>query len=227
MATPTPHRRTPTVAPTLVPTSAPFPAAPPDAAVCADHAALAAYVSEAARGLQLCDWALEVVLGDAGEDACAKVDALYGQRRATITFGPQFATQSPTDQRDTVVHELLHLVLMPSWQYIDELLDAELGVRAARVAWLAYTQHVEYAVDQLAAIIAPSVALPPAFVWDAATFHPAPSATQAPAAQAPEIQAPGPESAGSIRKIAGAGRPGSDSPSSGRTARRRTRTHRT
>jgi hypothetical protein len=221
MATPTPHRRTPTGAPTLVPTSAPFPAAPPDSAACADHAALAAYVSEAARGLQLCDWALEVVLGDAGDDACAKVDALYGQRRATITFGPQFATQSPTDQRDTVVHELLHLVLMPSWQYIDELLDAELGVRAARVAWLAYTQHVEYAVDQLAAVIAPGVALPPAFTWATGTSPATPVSSPArrhPSAGGHQGEENRTEENRTEENQVGALRPSSDRP-----ARRRTR----
>ena len=122
---------------------------------------LADYVATVARTLGLSDWILEVTVGDPGEDACAKVDAPYGQRRATITLGQLFLDQTPQDQRDTVVHELLHLVLMPSWQYIDELLDAELGVRAARIAWLGYTQHVEYSIDQLAATISPAVQLPP------------------------------------------------------------------
>lgn len=135
--------------------------APPPPLPAQTQVALERYVAAVADSLRLGGWIIDVVAGDVGDDACAQVDAPYGQRRATVTLGPLFFTQSPQDQRDTVVHELLHLVLMPSWQFVEELLDAELPARASRVAWLGYTQQSEYAVDQLAAVIAPTLALPP------------------------------------------------------------------
>jgi hypothetical protein len=153
------------------------------------RAALDAYVTDVAAALQLRDWTIELKFDGLEEGDCAQVDALYGQRRATVTLGEVFRTQSPSDQRDTIVHELLHLVLMPSWQYIEELFDAELTARASRVAWLAYTQHVEYSVDQLAGVIAPTVALPPTLAWETPA-DPALTAVAAVAA-APDPAAPG------------------------------------
>jgi hypothetical protein len=225
MAAPATPRRRSTPTPAVPILAAPILAGPA-------RATLDSYVADVARHLQLSDWHLEVVIGDPGDDACAKVDAPYGQRRATITLGELFQTQSPTDQRDTIVHELLHLVLMPSWQYIDELLDAELGVRAARIAWLGYTQHVEYSIDQLASVIASTIALPPALTWGTPTTGAAPEGTNPDGAtedpQVPGVSGTDPElttvaslAAGGTAAAARAGNP--VTAGAGRPARRRVR----
>jgi hypothetical protein len=130
--------------------------------VAAAPGALAVYVAHVAAALHLERWTVEVVCAEGDGSAYAQVDAPYGQRRATITVYPPFFDQTSAEQRDTVVHELAHLILMPAWQYVEELCDAELSVRASRIAWLAFTGHVEYAVDHLAGLLTPTVPLPPA-----------------------------------------------------------------
>lgn len=122
---------------------------------------LAPYIDQVATLLHLERWTVEVICAEGDGSACAQVDAPYGQRRATITVYPPFFDQTPSEQRDTIVHELVHLILMPAWQYVEELCDAELSVRASRIAWLAFTGHVEYAVDHLAALLTQAVPLPP------------------------------------------------------------------
>jgi hypothetical protein len=129
------------------------------------RAELGAYLALAAGVLRLDGWTVTVAAEPADDDAVAQIDAPWAQRRAVVRIGAEFWRSGPEDQRDALVHELLHLVVMPAWQLIDELLDDELSARAARVAWLGFTQHMEYSIDQLAAVIGPQLPLP-SFVPD-------------------------------------------------------------
>lgn len=123
-------------------------------------AMLELYLGRVASVLRLDGWHVSVSPVPAEEDAVAQVDAPWGQRRAEVRVGAEFWASTPHGQRDALVHELLHLVLMPAWQMVDELLEQEMSSRTARVAWLGFTQHMEYSVDQLASVIAPQLDLP-------------------------------------------------------------------
>lgn len=133
----------------------------------ADISALQGYVSMLAASMRLSDWEISLSFDPAMKDAHATIEAPDFQRRATLTLGPEFLGSTPSDRRDTLVHELLHLVLMGPWQYTDNLLEQEFPARLARVAWLAFCGHVESSIDHLAAVMAPSAPLPPALPSDA------------------------------------------------------------
>lgn len=122
--------------------------------------ALEGYLALASKVLRLDGWKVSMSPVPADDDAVAQIDAPWAQRRAEVRLGAEFWVSGPEDQRDALVHELLHLVLMPAWQMVDELLDEELSARAARIGWLAFTQHMEYSIDQLASVIAPQLPLP-------------------------------------------------------------------
>lgn len=122
--------------------------------------ALEGYLALASKVLRLDGWKVSISPVPADDDAVAQIDAPWAQRRAEVRLGAEFWVSGPEDQRDALVHELLHLVLMPAWQMVDELLDEELSARAARIGWLAFTQHMEYSIDQLASVIAPQLPLP-------------------------------------------------------------------
>lgn len=118
------------------------------------------YLAVLVAALRLDGWKVTVSPEPAEDDAVAQVDAPWAQRRASIRIGESFWEADAEDMRDTLVHELLHLVLMPAWQFVEELLDDEMSTKVSRVAWLCFTQHMEYSIDQLSAAISPSVPLP-------------------------------------------------------------------
>lgn len=128
-----------------------------------EHEQLLSYLQGLASAMLLGDWLLELSFDPYLTDASAKVDSPLFQRRATVTLGAPFLDEGPEDRRDTLVHELLHLVVMPAWQYTDELLEQEMSSKTARVAWLAFTGHMESSIDHLARLMAPGMPLPPPY----------------------------------------------------------------
>lgn len=129
-----------------------------------DLPSVTAYVRSVAAALGLSDWDLSVDFDGGMDDASARVEAPAYQKRANVLFGSAFLTETAEARRDTVVHEMTHLILMNSWKFVDELLDQEMPSRVARVAWLGYVSHVEAHIDHLAALLSPGVPLPPELV---------------------------------------------------------------
>jgi hypothetical protein len=97
---------------------------------------------------------------DADEAVAASVDCLPGRREATVKLHERFDDYSRAEQRHIVVHELLHLHLAGMKTHlVKQFGDWEGGVRLT--LYNAHISHEEYAVDDLARIIAPSMPLPP------------------------------------------------------------------
>lgn len=132
-----------------------------DAVPTLDIPLLEGYVTDVAARLGLAGWDIAVRFAPELDDASAQVEAPPYQRRASVSFGPAFLKEDACGMRDTVVHELVHLILMGSWKFVDELLDQEMSARTARVAWLGFVSHMEGHVDHLAGLLGPSVPLPP------------------------------------------------------------------
>lgn len=129
--------------------------------------AMESYVALMASQLGLRDWEV-LIEWEPMEDCCAAVAPVYGQKRATLHFGPNFlnAEGAPgpaavaTWQRQTIVHELIHLHLYPLTEGVSRTNAALLSEEAATVAGLALGQSCEYATDGLADAVAGFFPLP-------------------------------------------------------------------
>lgn len=114
---------------------------------------LATYTSEMAVELGLTDWTLDFPNDEPSiEDAIASVDPVYGRKRATIRFRRDFMHCPPEEQRQTVIHELVHLHFAAQTQAVVDALKP-LGMTAELAADYYQLTH-EYAVDALAEAIA-------------------------------------------------------------------------
>lgn len=124
-----------------------------------DRKVLSEYVRWVADVIGLRDWTFELLPSEALEDtdggktlaSCATAD---GRRFAVIRFDRGFKDTSPTDQRDTVVHELVHCHLSNlQWQFENDL-KVHLAPHVFMALNASFERNVELAVDALAGAIA-------------------------------------------------------------------------
>jgi hypothetical protein len=112
-----------------------------------------AYLRRLADALKLSDWRVEIDdrPPDSGR-ATAEVECVYGRRYAVVRLSERFLEQSPGEQRNSLVHELIHCHLNPAAAMaLDEMGDGGAGH---------FRRMLEYAVDGLADAIAPHMPLP-------------------------------------------------------------------
>jgi hypothetical protein len=92
------------------------------------------------------------------EDSQAAVSFRGCSHVARVFLSDDFDDLTRTKQRETIVHELVHLHLHPLLGH----LDVQFG---GRTDWPAlhdaHVSHEEFVVDDLARIIAPTLPLPP------------------------------------------------------------------
>jgi hypothetical protein len=102
--------------------------------------------------LCLRDW--QLLLSEeqpSGENSIASIEPIYGRKFATLRMSEGFLNDTPSEQRHTLVHELLHCHLAP----LQRLIEANNEMTQA------YKMAIEYAVDGLADAIAPLLPVPP------------------------------------------------------------------
>ena len=104
------------------------------------------------------DLTLERKLDADDMEACTE---FAGPRNfAWITLGNEWESKSRTLQRLVLVHELIHLHMHPLHAY-KRLTARDMEDTAKWVLITGHRSHEEFAVDQLARIIAPHMPLPP------------------------------------------------------------------
>jgi hypothetical protein len=110
------------------------------------------YARDLADRLGLRDWRV-AVSDDPPEDpgATASIECVEGRRLAILRLSDRFLAGRPADQRQTVTHELIHCHLAPLDQVV---MAAGLSDPWVRVI-------LEYAIDGLAAAVAPMLPIPP------------------------------------------------------------------
>jgi hypothetical protein len=128
------------------------------------HRYWSAYIAELADRMLLGHWDIDLSRKNPDDpDAGAGVDFLHGRHKATICLHKRFDDYPRAEQRHIVVHELAHLHLAPLRYHLTYQLgggnDCEQQQRVRVEA--GHTTHEEFAVDDLARIIAPSMPLPP------------------------------------------------------------------
>lgn len=110
------------------------------------------YVRRLADLMGLKDWTVEIVDEAPSNDAEASTVMVYGRKLARIRFSAKFLDDTPEGQRETVVHELTHLHLMPMDGVISDLLNEE--------HYRIYMRFMEYGIDGIAEAWAPHLPLP-------------------------------------------------------------------
>lgn len=111
------------------------------------------YFRHIADRMALKDWTIEIT-NDApsSSTALANVHRIKGRRIARIGLSEGFLRDTQEEQRDTVVHELIHCHLV--------LADCLVGEKLSGSDLICYYDAQEYGVDALAATIASLMPLP-------------------------------------------------------------------
>ncbi len=117
------------------------------------------YARKLAALMGLAGWTIEVSLTDAGDDNMAEVDCVYGQRIARIALSEHWGSYSDESVRDTLVHELVHVLFAQYSQLAHDLLTAA-SESAGVVGGAALGCVEEWVVDNIALAWAPSLPLP-------------------------------------------------------------------
>ncbi len=126
-----------------------------------DHVYLDAYVREVAQKLKCGDWTISLPHDRFCEDdAHATIQFTSGKRVAVIRFGADLLDRSREEQRHTIVHEVIHILINPMESAFDAL-SSQITSATYSVAWSNFNRHLEEATDQLAFVLAPMLPLPP------------------------------------------------------------------
>lgn len=119
---------------------------------------LAKYIAGVAVEIGLRDWTLRFEAAPCEDPALATVQTVYGRKIANVRVAADFSDYSPEEQRNAIVHELIHVHFAQQNQAVADALDV-LGHEAQTVAAAAYRVGHEYGVDGLAYAIAPNYPL--------------------------------------------------------------------
>jgi hypothetical protein len=129
------------------------------------HRYWAAYIADVQGRMKLGDWEVVLQRQTARAGAEASMGFFGSVRRGWMYLGKDFEKNSRTEQRITIVHELVHCHMHPLRSYLQVQLDSG-GDDYNRhrdyvFITLGHDSHEEYIVEDLARIIAPSMPLPP------------------------------------------------------------------
>lgn len=121
----------------------------------------AAYVREMANQLGLRDWTVHLMRVPSDDARAGEIKCTYGRKHACLWVNAGFGEMDPKEQRQVIIHELLHCHFAPA---IQMLVDASGNVGKTWVAHLDGTMRMalEYGIDAIADEIAPNYPLPPA-----------------------------------------------------------------
>ena len=121
---------------------------------------LGAYLRDIADRVGLKDWYFNIVHeppDDQNHAAC--VEVYYGRKVADIRFRNEWATWTPEELRETVLHELLHCHINPLRFHLNNIQNA-VGQMVYEPLYQGVTDYIEYAVDGIARNWAQTLPLP-------------------------------------------------------------------
>jgi hypothetical protein len=122
------------------------------------------YLRAQADRLGLRDWTFEFKHEPAADHLAGTIEATFGQRVAYIKLAHNFRDLEGVEQRETLIHELLHVHRESIRHYFDEVLPDLIGRPAFIAVTQAYRVLDELATDAVAQSIAgfyPGLHLPP------------------------------------------------------------------
>lgn len=121
------------------------------------------YLRWLADKMALQDWTVGIAVDAAEDGANATVHRSRGRKMAMVALKPDWETNySPEEQRQTLVHELLHCHVMGC-----DILLADARENHKK-SWMMHLElnigvQQEYAIDAIAQVLAPFLPLPPKY----------------------------------------------------------------
>lgn len=91
----------------------------------------------------LADWRFTVVSDNATADSWAEVEVVYGRRLATVHLSPEWDSLPPAEQKEVLVHELVHVHLGAFGHLVADLLESQKVEGLALAAIEAALTHAE------------------------------------------------------------------------------------
>lgn len=124
-----------------------------------DRKALVHYIRHVADQMQLRDWTVTLEREPCDEERIGQARCVDGQRHVFISVAANFTDYDAEEQRETIVHELVHAHHEWCWRMVQSDLAEPLGKVAYYVFCDAYRRAMELAVDGLSKAIAPHMPL--------------------------------------------------------------------
>jgi len=117
------------------------------------------YTRKIAVAMGLGGWVIEETADPASEGCLAEIEPTYGQRHAKLSLCKEWDELPKEEQRNTIVHELVHVALASLTQLSYDIVESldEGAVKASRAA---LNLAEEYVVDAIAEAWAPYMPLP-------------------------------------------------------------------
>jgi hypothetical protein len=122
-----------------------------------DH--LTDYVRVVANSVNLRDHTFDVRIGALPEGLRATCECVIGRRYAIITVREDFFELPAEDQREAILHEVIHPHVHPLAEHIQGL-RSELGRAHFESVSLAFERDLERLVDSMTGVLCPKVPLP-------------------------------------------------------------------
>jgi hypothetical protein len=126
------------------------------------HRYWSAYIADVQKRMLLGHWYIALNQKPSENGSAASVSPRDGAHEALIWVSAGFDSYTRDAQRHAIVHELLHLHLAPLRYHLEMQGGRKKGEENVRARIeRGHVSHEEYAVDDLARIIAPHMPLPP------------------------------------------------------------------
>lgn len=125
----------------------------------AQKKALERYLLEAQQIMNLGQWKIELSDTPCDEDSLADIEVSDNLWQAKMRVARSFFKEKPEEQRDTVVHELIH-VHTAGIERARDRMEKTLGELAWPIFQASMENEIERTVDALAKIVAPTLPVP-------------------------------------------------------------------
>lgn len=110
------------------------------------------YVKYIKNGLGLGNWTIYIANKPCDKEYQASIAPVYGRKVATLFLCRNWPTLDMVEQKQTLIHEMLHLLFWDMQSAVDRLAGV-LDESTFHVTWETYLEALEYTVDGLADIL--------------------------------------------------------------------------
>lgn len=125
----------------------------------ADRKVLGTYIRDTADRMNLRDWTIVFADDPCDDHLAGNSNCVNGQRHIEISVAKTFRDHNAKEQRETIVHELVHAHQDMCWKMVQTDLAEPLGKIAYYIFCDAYRRSMEYCTDALAKTIAEQMPL--------------------------------------------------------------------
>ena len=123
---------------------------------------VATYLRDLADRMELRDWTVRFLHEPCGDGSLAECRVVYGRKWVDVQVCSRFFDMPPDEQRQTLVHELVHCHFDAVEGVMRDARQAKaFPKRARRVVEHAQHRAVEHGVDAVAEALAPHMPMPP------------------------------------------------------------------